>query len=76
MTATCTPTPTPELPACSGDCNRDCSVTVDEIILGVNIALGRASLPACVAFDESNDGEITIDELVKGVNHALIGCPE
>ena len=35
-----TPTPTPIPPLCIGDCNRDGTVTVDELITGVNMALG------------------------------------
>jgi hypothetical protein len=75
MTATRTPTPTPEPPACSGDCNGDGSVTVDEIIRGVNIALGNSELSTCPSFDGNGNGAVTIDELIQGVNAALTGCP-
>jgi len=77
--ASSTPTPTPTPPAtaaptCPGDCNADGSVTVDELIKGVNIALGTLPLSACMSFDVNGDGDITIDELVRAVNNALNGC--
>jgi cysteine-rich repeat protein len=70
------PTPTPTVPAaaCIGDCGNDESVTVDELVMGVNIALGNASIDTCPEFDENDDDNVTVDELVKGVNNALNGC--
>jgi hypothetical protein len=50
-------------------------VTVDELIKGVNIALGVAAVEDCSAFDTSDDGSVTIDELIAAVNNALTGCP-
>jgi hypothetical protein len=70
-----TPTPPPtSVPPCSGDCNADGVVGVDEVITGVNIALGTLRLSACMPFDASGDGVVTIDEIVKAVNAALSGC--
>jgi hypothetical protein len=70
-----TPTPTPTGPAvCVGDCNGDGMVTVNELITGVNIALGHQPVTNCPAFDVSGDGMVTIGELIQGVNHALDGC--
>ena len=60
---------------CVGDCNGDGKVTIDELILGVNIALGTQSVDVCPAFDVNSDGQVTIDELVSAVNNALDGCP-
>jgi len=60
---------------CVGDCGGDGSVTVTELIRGVNIALGTVPLGDCPVFDFSLDGRVTIDELVKAVNAALNGCP-
>lgn len=60
--------------ACTGDCSVDGVVTVDEIIQGVNIALGSASLSQCSAFDADGGGGVTVDELVTAVNNALRGC--
>ncbi|MBI3782474.1 MAG: hypothetical protein HY270_03635 [Deltaproteobacteria bacterium] len=60
--------------ACVGDCNTDAEVTVDELILGVNIALGTSSVDQCHSFDADGDGEVAINELIAGVNSALVGC--
>jgi hypothetical protein len=78
-TATITPTPTAEptatsVVACVGDCDGDGRVTVDEIIVMVNIALG-ASIEQCPAGDRDGDGEITVDEILAAVTNALDGCP-
>ena len=59
---------------CAGDCDGDGRVSVSELIVGVNLALGTASTP-CAAFDTDSDGEIAISELVAAVNSALRGCP-
>ncbi len=61
--------------ACTGDCNGDREVTIDELISMVNIALGALPLQSCSAGDANGDGEITIDEIIQGVNFALAGCP-
>jgi hypothetical protein len=60
---------------CVGDCNRDASVTVDEIVTGVNIALGNSSIDTCPAFDGDGSGTVTVDEIITAVNNALNGCP-
>jgi WD40 repeat protein len=60
--------------ACVGDCGNDGSVTVDEILVGVNIALGTASFDQCTAFDGNTDQQVTVDEILTGVNNALSGC--
>jgi len=70
-----TPTATAGVSACVGDCNGDGSVTVDEIITGVNIALGVTPLSACPVFDGNDDGTVTVDEILQAVNNALNGCP-
>jgi hypothetical protein len=49
-------------------------VTVDELITGVNIALGATPLSACPVFDPSGDGAVTVDEILQAVNNALNGC--
>lgn len=61
--------------ACTGDCDAGGSVTVDEIITGVNIALGTAALSTCTAFDASGDSAVTVDEIVTSIGAALEGCP-
>ena len=54
---------------------RDGEVTVDELIVGVNIALGNQTFDACFCFDPSSDFQVTINELIQGVNAGLAGCP-
>ncbi len=71
---TATPSPTSPPAGCPGDCSGDDEVTVDELVRGVNIAIGTLSISECPAFDVNNDGEVTVDELVRGVNSALNGC--
>jgi hypothetical protein len=78
-TPTETPAPTatatvPGPPPCTGDCNLDGTVTVGELITGVNIALGNAAAEACAAFDGNADGQVTVDELVAAVSRLLLGC--
>jgi FG-GAP-like repeat len=70
-----TNTGTPPTPSCVGDCNDDGMVAINELILGVNIALGSASVDDCPAFDENGNGMVGINELVAAVNNALGGCP-
>ena len=60
---------------CAGDCNGDGEVTIDELVLAVNIALGNRQVGDCLAVDLNLDFEVTIDELVSAVNAALFGCP-
>jgi hypothetical protein len=49
-------------------------VTVDELVKGVNIALGVTSVDICEEMDANGDGTITVDELIVAVNRALTGC--
>ena len=41
--------------ACVGDCSSNRLVTVDEIVTGVNIALGSGFLEQCRPFDTGGD---------------------
>ena len=59
---------------CVADCNGQGSVTVDEILTMVNVALGNISVSECLAGDGDGDSLITIDEILTAVNHALDGC--
>ena len=59
---------------CVGDCDGGGSVTVDEIVTGVNIALGALPLDRCPGFDCARPGVITVDCLIKAVIAALDGC--
>ena len=60
--------------ACVGDCNLDNTVTVDEILKMVNIALGSVQLDSCMPGDANTDGQITVDEILAAVSNALNGC--
>ncbi len=64
--------PTPALAGavCAGDCDGDGRVAIEELITGVNIALGNLDLSVCPAF--APDASIAI--LVRAVNNALDGC--
>ena len=65
----------PALAECTGDCNGDGVVAVNELVAGVNIALGSAAVSSCPAFDANGDGQVTVNELIQAVNAALNGCP-
>ncbi len=69
-----TPTPRPTLGPCIGDCGDDGAVTVEELIIGVNVALGIVPLSRCPSFDTDHSNDVTVDELIRGVNAALLGC--
>jgi hypothetical protein len=66
-------TPTPTGASCTGDCNGDHVVSIDELITGVNIALGTQSAGACPALQNA-DGEVDIARLISSVGKALNGC--
>jgi DNA-binding beta-propeller fold protein YncE len=72
-TDTSTPTAT-ATPLCLGDCNGSGEVTVDEIVKGVNIALGQSPVEGCSALDRNRDQLVTIEELIAAVQNALSGC--
>jgi phospholipase C len=60
---------------CPGDCNGDGTVTIDELVTGIDIALGIAPLDQCPAIDCNGNGEVAVDCLVKAVAAAESGCP-
>ena len=59
-----------KVPPAVGDCNGDLDVSIDELVLGVNMALGSAAAD-CTRFDANGDGAVSIDELVAAVRAAL-----
>jgi hypothetical protein len=59
---------------CTGDCDENNAVTMDELVKGVNIALGAAPMRRCAQFDRNGDNQVTISEIVEGVGIALHGC--
>lgn len=67
-----TPTPTEAPKICAGDCTGDDSVTVAELIQGVNQALGNGG--SCTAFDRDGNQRVSVAELIAAVSRALSGC--
>jgi hypothetical protein len=61
------------LSPCTGDCNDDGSVTVDEIITSIGIVLGETSPNACIAFGAPGSA-ISVEQVITAVGHALNGC--
>jgi hypothetical protein len=59
---------------CVGDCDGGRTVTVNEIITMVNIALGNAQPPAC-PHGVSSGAEVDIALIIQAVNNALNECP-
>ena len=76
-TSTPTPAPTPTAtsrpPTCAGDCDGGGSVTVNEIIILVNIALGDAGPSACPSGIPSGT-DVTITLIIEAIDHALTDC--
>jgi len=70
---TASPTPVSTPAECVGDCDGNGTVSIDELVKGVNIALDNAELNTCPQFDADGSGTVTIDEVVKAVNAALSG---
>ena len=68
-------TPTAVGRLCIGDCNASAAVTIEELVLMVNIALGQREASACAAGDRNADGQVTVNEVVAAVSAALQGCP-
>ncbi len=62
--------------ACPSDCDGDGTVGINELVLGVEIALGSAGTDRCAAADIDGDGQVAIQELIAGVDAALNGCAD
>jgi hypothetical protein len=60
---------------CTGDCDADGFVTINEVITGVGVGLDEIPLIACPSADGGGDGSVSIDELLVAVHNALSGCP-
>jgi hypothetical protein len=56
---------------CPGDCGGDDYITVDEIVLLVNIAIGAKAVVDCEAGDINRDEEVTVDEIIVAVRKSL-----
>ncbi|MFN8642955.1 MAG: hypothetical protein U0802_15360 [Candidatus Binatia bacterium] len=50
--------------ACTGDCDGNGEVAVNELLLGVNIALGSQAMSACPVFDVEGDDAVAVNELL------------
>lgn len=61
----------PRLSTCVGDCDQDGAVTVDEIVLLVNIVLGATPLSSCPTLTMPPD----VTDVVGAIDAALKGCP-
>jgi hypothetical protein len=60
--------------ACVGDCDASRTVTVDELIVGVGMAIGSTPLERCAAFDRDGDGQLAVAELIAAVGNTIEGC--
>jgi len=60
---------------CAGDCDSSGTVTVDELVTLVNIALGADPTQQCAAGDLDGDGSVTVDEILAAVGRAMSSCP-
>src|SRR5512134_261315 len=60
---------------CLGDCDLDRAVTVNELVRGVNIALGTIPVDDCPQFDRDASDTVSVDEIIVAVQNALNGCP-
>jgi hypothetical protein len=69
-----TPTSTPGSAVCTGDCDMSGDVTVNELIVMVNIALNALPLSTCPIADKDGSGDVTVNEIIIAVNNALYGC--
>jgi hypothetical protein len=61
-------------PTCTGDCDGDGVVSVEDLVSGVNIVLEQAIASTCADLDGNRDGTVTVEELVVAVGNALRGC--
>jgi hypothetical protein len=66
----------PAFVPCPGDCGNDNRVTIDEILVGVSIALGAHAVGSCPNIDADGNSAVTVDEILLAINNALTGCGE
>ena len=66
---------TPSPPAmCAGDCDGNGTVTIDELVILVGIALEQEPIATCAAGNGDGDLQITVSEILSAVTRALGGC--
>jgi hypothetical protein len=59
---------------CVGDCDGNGAVGINELVIGVNIALDLEPLATCMDFDSDHDDTLRIAELLGGVRSSIDGC--
>jgi hypothetical protein len=57
-----------------GDCERDGTVTIDELQRAVRVTLGLDDPATCSAADGNEDGEVSVDELLRALRNVLSSC--
>jgi 6-phosphogluconolactonase (cycloisomerase 2 family) len=59
---------------CACDCDEGGSVTIDELVTSVTIALAENEVRQCAAADADGNGKVQVNDLILGVNAALGEC--
>ena len=72
--ASATPTMTAPPQLCGGDCDLNGVITVDEVLVLVNIGLGGAPVDLCAGGDLDGNRQVTVEEILRAVDNALHGC--
>jgi hypothetical protein len=68
------PSPTPTRNGCAGDCDGNSILTIHEVVMIVNIALGIGRIDSCKAADTDLDKTVTINEIVRAIDNAIDSC--
>jgi hypothetical protein len=66
-------TPTPTAAPCTGDCDGDGVVRIDEIVTVVNVAVGSVPPSAC-PHGLPTGATVDVSLIIEAVDHALNGC--
>lgn len=61
-------------PMCSGDCSGDGDVTIEDLVLAVDVATGHSAIDMCVAANLNGDAQVDVSELLTAIHTALVGC--
>jgi len=64
----------PAVIQCVGDCDADGTVRIDELLTGVQIALGAQPLDACAGLDQESR-QVGVPDIMLAIANALGGCP-
>lgn len=59
---------------CGGDCDNSNAVTINELIIGINILLGNQGTIACPVADLNGNARVTVDESIAATGNAHEGC--